>query len=207
MATVILNEWEAKERLGAAMPRVHEVRSASVDVAVVFARSVHGPVVAKASGVAHKTEVGGVRLDLNADGVAACWAELAAMGDGTVLVAEQVRADVELIVGGLRDPSFGPVVSVGIGGVAAEVLADVVFLLAPVEDGELDAALAMLRGAALLDGHRGAEPVDRTELRAIVDAVAGLLVDDPTVTEIDCNPVMVVAGHPKVVDALVVTSD
>jgi hypothetical protein len=202
--TTALSEWASKQLLGSTVPRPREARTANRDAAVAFARDVGGPVVAKASGVAHKSDRGLVRLGLDADSVAACWDSLAAGGDGTVVVAEQVEGDVELIVGGVRDPHFGPVVSVGLGGVTAEVFGDVVFVLSPPEPGELDRAITELRSAPLFDGYRGLPAIDRQALHDIVDAVAGLLERDPSVVEVDCNPVLVAGGRPIVVDALVV---
>jgi len=198
-----LSEWASKAALGD-IPRPVERLTRSAGEAVSFARQLGRPVVAKAGDLAHKSDFGAVRMDLDPERLAAAWPELAALGDGTVLVAEQVQAELELIVGGLRDPQFGPVVSVGLGGVAAEVFGDVVFLLAPPEPGELERALGELRGAALLNGHRGRPPLDRAGLARIVDAVSHLLIEDETVLEIDCNPVLVSAGRPLVADALVV---
>jgi len=195
-----LTEWESKALLGD-VPRPREALTRSRAEAVAFARSIGGPVVAKASGVVHKTEHGGVRLGAD---VAAVWNQLAVLGDGTVLVAEQVRGELELIAGGVRDPQFGPIVSIGLGGVAAEVLQDVAFLLFPTASGELDRAIGRLRAAPLFDGHRGRPPVDRGRLQRIVDAIGGLLVADPDVVEVDVNPILVAAGCPLVLDALVV---
>lgn len=202
---MLLSEWESKRLLGPDLPRPREVLSATADEAVAFARDLGGPAVAKASGVGHKTEGGLVRLGLDPSGVVACWAVLAAAGDGRVLVAEQVDAELELIAGGLRDPQFGPLVSIGVGGIAAEVFDDVVFVLAPPEPGELDRAIGRLRAAVLFDGYRGRPPVDRAALARVVDAIARLLDDDPSVIEIDCNPILVASGAPLVADALVVT--
>ncbi len=195
-----LTEWESKAMLGD-VPRPREALTGSRAEAVAFARSLDGPVVAKASGLEHKTERRAVRLDAD---VAVVWDELAAMGDGRVLVAELVRAELELIAGGLRDPQFGPIVSIGLGGVAAEVLGDVAFLLAPTLPGELDRSIARLRCAPLLDGHRGRPPVDRGALQRILDAIADLLARDPDVVEVDVNPILVRDGCPLVADALVV---
>jgi hypothetical protein len=195
-----VNEWESKRLLGD-IPRPREALTGSREEAVAFARSLGVPVVAKASGVEHKTERGGVRLGAD---LGAVWEELAALGDGRVLVAEQIAGELELIAGGLRDPQFGPLVSLGLGGVAAEVFHDVAFLLAPPAPGELEKAIARLRCAPLLNGHRGRPPVDRAALQRILDAIAGLLLRDPEVVEVDCNPVLVRAGCPLVVDALVV---
>lgn len=202
--TVVLAEWESKELLGPGLSRPREAITSSVEHAKGFAREIGGPVVAKASGVAHKSERGLVRTDLDAEALRVCWPELAAAGDGRVLVAEQLAASLELIVGGVRDPAFGPVVAVGFGGITAELLRDTAFVLAPTEPGEVDRAISTLRGAPLLDGFRGAEPLDRAAFSAIVEVVGALLVDDPTVLEIDCNPVLVVDGRPVVADALVV---
>lgn len=203
----VLSEWEAKRRLGPDLPLPAERLTASVEEAVAFATErAPGHVVAKASGVAHKTEGGLVRLGLDAEAVAACWPDLAAAGDGRVLVAEQVTGDYELLIGGLRDEVFGPLVSVGIGGVTAELDPDVAFCLAPPEPGELDAALKQLRAAPLLDGFRGGPPLDRDTFGDVVAAVSRVL-EDPTVVEVDCNPVVVRRGQPVVLDALVVTAD
>lgn len=202
--TEILSEWESKQLLGAQLPRPRELLTTTVREAVDFATRLQVPVVAKASGVAHKSEAHLVRLGLDVTSLAVCWDELADAGDGTVVVAEQVIGELELIVGGLRDPQFGPLVSVGLGGAATEVFDDAVFVLAPVEPGELEAAIAELRAAPLLNGHRGRPPVDRSALADIVDAVGGLLERDERVVEVDCNPVMVAEGRPVVVDALVV---
>jgi acetate---CoA ligase (ADP-forming) subunit beta len=202
----ISSEWEAKQRLGDAVPRPREALTTTTDEAVAFAAALApAHVVAKASGVAHKTEQQLVRLGLDADGVAACWDALASAGDGTVLIAEQVSGEYELLIGGLRDEVFGPVVSVGMGGIAAEIQADAAYVLAPPHPGELERALDQLRSRPLLDGFRGRPPVDRAALGAIVQAVSDLLVDDPSVTEVDLNPVVVRAGRPIVLDALIVS--
>ena len=201
---VALSEWESKQRLGSGLPMPRERLTASASNAVTACADFGGRVVLKSSGVAHKSELGLVRVGLDADAVAAAWQHLADAGDGTVLCAEMVSGELELIVGGLRDPHFGPVVSIGIGGVATEVLADIATVLAPPEPGEVEVALAGLKGAALLAGHRGKPAVDMVGLNAVVDAVARLLDADPAVVEIDCNPVAICNGVPMVLDALVV---
>lgn len=198
-----LSEWESKALLG--LPGPAEIRSRTVAAAVEFAAD-HGRVVAKASGVAHKTEVGGVRLGLDVDGLRACWAELAGLGDGTVVVAEQVTGDHELIIGAARDPRFGPMLTIGLGGELAELIDDAVAILAPVEDGELETAIASLRTAALFSGYRGRAPVDLAGLRRVLDRLGEVLVRDPSVLEIDCNPVLVRDGRLCVLDALVVVA-
>jgi len=202
-----LNEWESKQRLGGQLPRPAEILAGSREQAEQFAASVKGPVVAKASGVAHKTEGGLVRFGLSASDVGDVWEELAAAGDGNVLLAEQISAELELIVGGYRDPAFGPLVTIGVGGIAAEIFADMVAILAPPEEGEIERAVAQLAGRRLLHGIRGGRPVDLAALGRVCGAVSDLLCSDPAVSEIDCNPVMVQDGLPIVADALVVLKD
>ena len=198
-----LSEWDSKQRL-AGLPTPREVLTTTVEEAIDACEDLGGRVVCKASGVAHKSELGLVRIGLDAAGVRSNWEELAAGGDGTVLCAELVSGELELIVGGLRDPHFGPVVSIGIGGVATEVFGDIAVILAPPEPGELDEALATLRGATLLRGYRGSQPVDIAALEQVVMAVSNLLETDPSVVEVDCNPVLISNGKPLVLDALVV---
>jgi acetate---CoA ligase (ADP-forming) subunit beta len=201
---IVLSEWESKAALGPRLPRPREALTRTKEEAAAFARELAGPVVAKASGPSHKSEAGLVRPGLDEQSLAVCWDELASAGDGTVLVAEQVSAELELIAGGVRDPQFGPLVSIGLGGVAAEVFRDTAFILAPPEPDEIEQAIATLRCAPLLEGFRGRPPVDKSALQSIVDAIANLLLTDESVVEVDCNPVLVRGGKPLVVDALVV---
>lgn len=202
-----LSEWDSKRRLGDRLPCPVETLATSRAQAQEFAATVDGRLVAKASGVAHKSDCGLVRLGLERSDIGEVWDDLAAAGDGTVLLAEQIDAELELIVGGYRDPSFGPLVTIGIGGIAAEIFGDVVAILAPPEDDEVAEAVRQLTGRRLLQGIRGGPPVDLEALGGIVAAVAGLLMSDPAVAEIDCNPVMVRNGVPIVADALVVLDE
>jgi len=202
-----LSEWDSKQRLGGQLPRPAEIRAKSRAQAEEFTATSGGPFVAKASGIAHKTEGGFVRLGLAASDIGKAWDELSAAGDGSVLIAEQIDAELELIVGGYRDATFGPLVTIGIGGIAAEIFRDMVAMLAPPEEGELADAIGRLAGKQLLQGIRGGPAVDLTELGRIVKAVSDLLCSDPDVVEIDCNPVMVQQGIPIVADALVVLQD
>lgn len=201
-----LSEWESKRRLGDKLPRPAEILATSRQQAEAFAATIDGPLVAKASGVAHKTEGGLVRFGLAPSDIGAAWDALSTAGDGAVLLAEQLHAELELIVGGYRDPGFGPLVTIGIGGIAAEIFRDVVAILAPPEDGEVATAVKQLTGQRLLAGIRGGPPVDLEALERIARVVAELLCADPAVAEIDCNPVMVCNGVPIVADALVVLS-
>lgn len=200
-----LSEWESKHRLRG-LPLVPERRTGSLAEATRAVAQLRAPLVAKASGVAHKSERGLVRLGLRPEEVLEAWQELADAGDGTVLVAEFIRGELELVVGGLRDPHLGPAVTIGLGGTAAEVLNDTVTVLVPPEPGDVESAARALKGAPLLNGYRGAKPVDLDALEAIVQVVADTLDEQDDIVEIDCNPVIISEGAPRVADVLVVVS-
>ncbi|MFI6521144.1 acetate--CoA ligase family protein [Spirillospora sp. NPDC050679] len=174
------------------------------------------PLVVKAygPGLLHKSDAGAVRLGLGsaraaADAAAAMAASLEARGlapDG-FLVEEQAAPGVEMIVGAVRDPAFGPVLLAGLGGVWTEALRDTALRLAPVTEGDARAMLAELRGAALLDGFRGAPAVDRDALvkvlLAVSEAVASLGDDW---TEFELNPVICGPDGATAVDARLIGS-
>lgn len=203
-ATVFRNEFHAKQALAAAgisVPREEVVTSA--DQAVRSARATGYPVVLKIASedIAHKTEIGGVALDLaDDDAVRQAFDRLMANArrhapharlDG-VLVAPMVRGGIELIAGVSRDPVFGPVVMVGFGGIYAEILKDVAVQVAPVSEAE---ALQMIRGLKmfpLLDGARGQA---RADVAAAARTVARLSEfacrHVAQVAEIDMNPILV----------------
>lgn len=124
----------------------------------------------------------------------------------TVLVEESVDTDagVETIVGGTRDPSFGPTLLFGLGGVLTEVMDDVTYRLAPVSP---DAAVEMTREvqvSELLSGFRGRPPVDRTALGETIATLGRILVETPGVSELEINPLLATAEGTVGLDALVV---
>ena len=156
------------------------------------------PVVVKLAEAAHRTELGGVRLDLaDADAVRAAAEEL--LEQGPVLVQRQLSG-VEIAVGAVRDPVFGPVVMVGLGGIWVEVLGDVAFAMAPLHRAEARSLLGGLRGAALLTGARGGPSVDLDALADVVVAAGNLLLACPDVVELDLNPVLATAEGAVAVD-------
>jgi acetate---CoA ligase (ADP-forming) len=164
-----------------------------------------------AARLAHKSDVGGIRLAL-ADGpaVAAAAEELLAIGRAAdvglrgLLVEPSLPAGVELIVGLRRDAQFGPVVLVGLGGVLAEVLDDAAVELAPVSPETAGLMLDRLRGSRLLDGVRGRPGVDRAAVIGLVVALADLGCRRPDLVEVDLNPVVASPTGAWAVDALVV---
>ena len=212
-----LAELESLELVRAAGVRTIDVASAAdADEAVVAARRFGGPVALKldASGLAHKTDVGGVALGLvGAEVVREAADVLLESGRrrGLMLRGLEVQPmaapGLELLLGVRRDPLFGPVVVVGLGGTLTEILDDVAIRLAPVDAAEADAMLDELRGARLLAGVRGGAAVDRDAVASMVVALGRLVVERTDVLEVDLNPVIASPTGAVAVDALVVLED
>ncbi|TYB61446.1 CoA-binding protein [Nonomuraea sp. PA05] len=170
------------------------------------ARELAGPLVLKAfgPGLTHKSESGGVVLGLAYEELEAAAAGMRErLEPAGFLVEEQAAAGVELIVGLVRDPAFGPVLLVGLGGVWAEALRDTALRLCPVTETDVRRALASLRGASLLDGWRGGPPVDVDALVKVIMAVggAGGLWERLELGEFELNPVIAGPSGAIAVDA------
>ncbi|MBM4321314.1 MAG: acetate--CoA ligase family protein, partial [Deltaproteobacteria bacterium] len=155
------------------------------------------PVVLKAYSprLVHKTEAGGVFLDLR-DEAALCAAFLNISGklSGAAglryLVQPQIAGGVEVIIGGTAAPGLGALVMFGLGGIHVELLGDVVFRLGPLDETEAGEMLDSIAGAPLLTGFRGRPPIDRQPLVELLQRVSWLLHDHPAIAELDLNPVI-----------------
>jgi succinyl-CoA synthetase beta subunit len=218
-SSTALSERESLALLGAAgIPVVAARVATDAEAAVEAAAGFGGPVALKldATGLAHKSDVGGVRLGLiGDDAVRAAATGMLAIGEGLrgagadvhgLLVQPMAEPGPELIVGLRRDPQFGPVVLVGLGGILAEALDDIVVGLAPVDREEALGMLGRLRATALLDGVRGRPAVDRESVAAVVVALARLGMERRDIEEVDLNPVVAGPAGAIAVDALVVVS-
>jgi len=181
---------------------------ATADAAVGAADGFGYPVVVKAAaaGLVHKTDAGGVRLDLgDAGAVRRACANLAArFGEVRFVVQPRVGPGVELLVGARRDEVFGPVVLAGVGGVLAEVLQDFSLALAPLDPE--DAAVMLREGvrARLLAGPRGLPACDEGPLVDLLLALSDAMLSEPRISEIDLNPVIAFGSHAVAVDAVVI---
>ncbi|MAS03903.1 MAG: hypothetical protein CL534_04325 [Ahrensia sp.] len=168
------------------------------------------PVVVKiaAADVAHKTEVGGVILNVRDDkGLEDALDRIGRIPTATpgrVLIEEMAPAGVELIVGGVRDPSWGPCVVIGLGGVLAEAVSDSSVALAPLGEADVAHMLDGLRGKKVLDGFRDLPRCDRAAIAAVAIAVGQLLADHPEIREVEINPLRVNEAGAVALDALVV---
>ncbi|MFJ8113705.1 acetate--CoA ligase family protein [Streptomyces sp. NPDC096132] len=168
-------------------------------------RLLGGPVAVKVldAAVLHKTEAGGVHLGVRTTGELD--AALDAIGPGRrCLVEAMAPAGVDLVLGVRRDPVFGPVVLAGLGGTAAEALADVAIRLAPLSAAEAAAMPDDLAARALLDGWRGGPVLDRAEFGRVVSALAAALAVSPGTAEIEINPLRLTADGLIALDAVIV---
>ena len=190
------------------IPAVRTEAAASRGAALAAAGAIGYPVVVKTDepGIAHKSDVGGVRLGLAGPAEAgAAYDDLAARLGPRVVVCETAPPGTELALGIVRDPALGPLLVVGAGGVLVEILAERAVLLAPVTRSAALAALRRLRIAPVLAGSRGQPAAD---LGAIADAIAGLsrLACDlgDALEALDINPLICAPAGPVAVDALLI---
>jgi acyl-CoA synthetase (NDP forming)/ribosomal protein S18 acetylase RimI-like enzyme len=194
------------------MPLVDSAFAATAAQAGTAADELGGVVALKALGptLLHKTEAGAVLLDLKG-GTAVTrkadklLARLKAEGhqvDG-LLVQKMAPAGVELIAGMVNDPTFGPVIACGAGGTVTELLGDVALRLTPLTDLDASQMVRELRTFPLLNGYRGAEPVDVAAVEDILLRLSRLAEDHPEIAELDCNPVVATPSGAIVVDARV----
>lgn len=196
----LLSEAEAKAllaRAGVAVPK--GVQAATLAEVQAKAAGLQAPLALKGLGFAHKTEAGAVRLGLpNLDGQA----EMA--GATGYLAEEMVTGAVgEILLGLRRDPVYGVSLTLGMGGVTAEVLADTVTLILPATETEILTAMRRLRLWPLLDGYRGRPRADMAAVAAMAVQLGALMLGDDSLEEIEINPILVRQSGAVAVDALI----
>ncbi|OGA41994.1 MAG: hypothetical protein A3G24_03130 [Betaproteobacteria bacterium RIFCSPLOWO2_12_FULL_62_13] len=217
-----LTEREAKRLLaGYGFPVTREKLASTAEEAVSHAREIGAPVALKIDSpdIAHKTEAGAIRLGVEGEGaVRAAYAEvldaarryaLHARLNG-VLVQEMAPRGVEMMLGIVNDPVFGPIVAVGLGGIHVEMLKDIAYRAAPVTPHQAADMLNELRGVKLLDGARGMAPRDREGLVDLIVRLSWFAHDfRGEIAELDINPLIVLerGAGARVVDALIVRAD
>lgn len=197
--TRMLSEAEGKAMLaGAGVPVPGSVTGATL-AEVAGKLRFGGPYVLKGLGFAHKTEAGAVRLGLTSlDGQAEM------PGASGYLVEEMVTGAVaEVLLGLQRDPVYGVTLTLGMGGVTAEVLADTVTLVLPVTEAQVLEAAKGLRLWPLLDGYRGRAKADMAAVAEIAVRLGAMMLADESLEEIEINPIMVRESGAVAVDALV----
>ena len=195
-----LTEPEARERLsraGIALPP-YRVATTAEEARAGFVR-LGVPVAMKlvSSKALHKSDIGGVVLDVGcADAAEAAFKRLMSVArqlgdeDGRALVTPMIPAGIECLIGGTVDAAFGPVISFGTGGVLVEVIEDVTFLPAPIDEAQARKMIAGTRTNRLLQGYRGGALADLAALSGLLSAASRFLAESPGLLAFDLNPVI-----------------
>lgn len=201
-----LDAAEAYELLAAyGLPLCRQITVEDVGMAVAAANRIGYPVAIKLGRAGlHKTELGGVHLDVKHAGeLRDAVAALRLIDDGPLVIQPMITGGIELIVGSVRDPQCGPLVMIGMGGVITDVLGDRSFMLAPLTSRDAATMIDELRASALLDGYRGSPVVPRDAVADVLIRVAALVDDLPEIAELDLNPLIGTGDGVVVIDARV----
>ncbi|HDI52942.1 MAG TPA: acetyl-CoA synthetase [Candidatus Bathyarchaeota archaeon] len=187
----------------------------SEDEAVEAARRIGFPIVLKVVSpqVLHKSDVGGVILNLrDEEGVREAYRRIhenvkakvpGAVIEG-IIVQEMAPSSTEVIVGAIKDPTFGPTIMFGLGGIFVEILRDVSFRLVPIERVDAEEMIGEIKAYRILEGARGMPKADKEALIEILLKTSEMLMDIPEIKELDLNPIMVYEKGAKIVDARVI---
>ncbi len=205
----VLLEPEARELLAAYGIAVPPSQVVATPAAAAAARALGDRLVLKlvSPRLLHKSEAGGVQLDVAPEHAADAYRALAEraaalrMAPAHVLVTPMISGGLECVVGAFRDPQFGPVVMFGLGGVDVEALADVAFRLAPVDADEARAMTAEIRGHRLLGAVRSRPPRDVEAAVDVIVRVSELMADVDAIAELDVNPLFLLERGTAVADA------
>jgi acetate---CoA ligase (ADP-forming) subunit beta len=215
----VLTEIEAKQVVRDAGIAVTETRLAvSQKEAVVISKEIGYPVALKIASpdITHKSDAGGVKIGIkDAREVKKAYEDIMASVVKKepkariqgVTVQPIARPGVEVIIGVLRDPQFGPVIMFGLGGIFVEVLKDVSFRLIPIEKRDAAEMIEEIKGKALLNGYRGQEPAGKEALVDVLLKVSALVEKTPDIKELDLNPVFAYKDSAIAADARIVLED
>lgn len=197
------------------LPLPKQALATTAEEAVHCAEQIGYPVIAKISSpdILHKTDVGGVRANLkNATDVIAAFNDITknvkenmptAPVSG-ILIQQFLPVGNEFIVGAIHDPSFGPLIMAGLGGIYTELFKDTAFRIAPVSEADAYKMLSELTSWKLLLGMRGKARADIDALASLIAKVSQMVMDNPSIKELDLNPVLVGSDGIVIADAKVV---
>jgi acyl-CoA synthetase (NDP forming) len=214
----VLTEVESKQILAEAGIPVAPARLArTVDEAARAAQEIGFPVVLKivSPDITHKTDVGGVSLNLDSpEEVAAAFDDVAAAVrrqqpeariEG-VAIQPMAKPGTEVIIGMTKDPQFGPVLMFGLGGILVEVLKDVAFRIVPLVPRDARQMIQEIKGYPLLEGFRGQAPADIQALERMLLRLSDFVAGHPEIEELDLNPIFAYSEGALAVDARIVVS-
>lgn len=212
-----LTEVESKEILRAyGIPVTYGELAKTPGEAAKIAERIKYPVALKivSPQILHKSDAGGVRLNLkSSEEVEAAFKEIIenakaydpkAEVSGVFVQEMAPPTSREIIVGGTRDPQFGPVIMLGLGGIFVEVLKDVSFRLVPIEATDAYEMIQELKGKKILESFRGMPKVNTEHIVEILLAVSKLMAEQEEIGELDINPIMVYPDSVKAVDARII---
>lgn len=214
----VLTEIEAKQILGeAGINCTPTVLATTKAQAVALSEEIGYPVVLKISSVdiTHKSDSGGVKVNLaNKEAVeqaydaimTSCRAYAPEANIEGVAVQGMAKVGTEIIMGMIKDASFGPVVMFGLGGVLVEVLKDVSFRIVPIDKADAQDMTSEIQGKKLLAGYRGQDPADVPCLQDMLVKLSDFVNETPGIEEIDMNPVFAYKDGAVVVDARIILS-
>ena len=214
----VLTEIESKKILREVGINCTDTRLAATrENAVMLSKEIGYPVVLKISSkdITHKSDAGGVKVNLKdkAD-VERAYDEIMtaakkkfpnAVIEG-ISVQCMAKSGIEVIMGMIKDPSFGPVIMFGLGGVFVEVLKDVAFRIVPIETSDAEDMINEIKGKKLLEGYRGQDPADVACLQQMLLKLSDFVNTTPEIEEIDMNPVFSYKDGAVVVDARIILS-
>lgn len=211
-----LLEHEAFEVIRAyGIPAPETALAKTPEEAVALAEKIGYPLVLKivSPDISHKSDVGGVILNVKSkeevvEAFNKIHENVSRKAPGAkivgVLIQKMAPQGLEVIIGGLRDNIFGPVVMFGLGGIFVEVLRDVSFRIAPLTEEDALEMMKEIKASKLLDGYRGQPPVDKKALAEILISISKLLEENPEIESVDLNPVMAYPDKVAVVDARII---
>jgi acetyl-CoA synthetase (ADP-forming) len=187
----------------------------SIEEAESAANSIGYPIVLKivSPDIIHKSDVGGVRIDIKDDqqlkeDYTSLFNDVREKAPSArivgVLVEKMVPKSVEVVVGMLRDPTFGPAVMFGLGGVLIEIMKDVIFRITPVSKEEAIDMIKKVKGYPLLSGFRGSKPLDIDAIADVICNVSRVSMENPAIDQVDLNPVIIYEKGLSVVDARII---
>ena len=214
----VLTEIEAKQILIQSGINCTDTRlAATKEAAVELSEEFGYPVVLKVSSVdiTHKSDAGGVKVNLKNKAevenafdeiIRSCKTAVPAAKIEGVSVQPMGKPGIEVIIGVIKDPSFGPTIMFGLGGVFVEVLKDVAFRIIPIEESDAFDMINEIKGKKLLEGYRGQEPADVASLQRMLLKLSDFVNETPEVQEIDMNPVFAYKDGAVVVDARIILS-
>jgi acyl-CoA synthetase (NDP forming) len=188
---------------GIDVPRYVWVRR--IEDAIPFAEEIGYPVVAKivSPEVVHKSEQNGVAIGIK-DGkeLRETFKRFSQLGGFNGVLVEEMLSGIELIIGAKVDLQFGPVILFGIGGIWVEIYRDVILRMAPLQPKDVDSMVKCLKGHRILEGYRGADPVNLQELKRLLVTFSNLVMDlEKYMESIDLNPVICSSNRCVVADA------